>query len=47
MSEYDKFENPCDDCNRRINAYCKAYKRPIKQIDISKCKKRETGKRKR
>ena len=42
MSEYDKFENPCDDCNSRVNAYCKAHKRPIKQIDISKCKKRKT-----
>ena len=40
MSEYDKFENPCDDCNSRINGYCNTHKCPIKRLDISRCKKR-------
>lgn len=44
MSEYDKFEHPCDDCTLRANAYCKAYKRPIKQINVSKCKRRKVKK---
>ena len=41
MSEYDKFEHPCDDCIHRINAYCRAYKFPIKQLELSKCKRRK------
>ncbi|MHA1382033.1 MAG: hypothetical protein ACTSRG_26985 [Candidatus Helarchaeota archaeon] len=36
----ESYENYCDDCIHRINAYCKAYKFAINQMDISKCKRR-------
>jgi len=41
----DKYENPCDECMHRVNAYCKAYKYPIKILEINKCKRRKLGKR--
>jgi len=41
----ETYENPCDGCIHRVNAYCKAYKYPIKQLEISKCKRRKTKKR--
>ena len=40
----EMYEDPCDDCRHRVNAYCKAYKFPIKQLEISKCKRRKIRK---
>jgi len=40
----EEYENPCDDCMHRVNAYCKAYKAPIRQLEISKCKRRKIRK---
>ncbi len=37
----ESYENKCDVCIHRVNAYCKAYKFPIKQLEISKCKRRK------
>jgi len=37
----EEYTNPCDDCIHRVNAYCKAYKSPIRQLEISKCKRRK------
>ncbi len=44
MSETYTPENKCDDCMHRVNAYCKAHKYPIKQLEISKCKRRKVKK---
>lgn len=34
----------CTDCIHRVNAYCKAYKYPIKQMDVEKCKRKKVRK---
>ena len=37
----EKYENPCDGCMHRVNSHCKAYKYPIKILDVNKCKRRK------
>ena len=31
----------CDECDHRINAYCRAYKAPIKILTVEKCKRKK------
>jgi hypothetical protein len=41
MSEYDKFEHPCDDCKHRLKAFCRAYGFEIKVLNVQNCKRRK------
>jgi len=31
----------CTDCDHRANAYCRAYKMPIKMLEVDMCKRKK------
>ena len=41
----EAYENKCDACMHRVNAYCKGYKFPIRQLETLNCRRRKVRKK--
>lgn len=34
-------EARCNDCNHRVNTYCRAYKTQLRVLEVNRCKRRK------